>query len=194
MLKKNVEKEGQKGRNRGKKAGKESKGNKVSKEFKEFKEEFSEKAEKGEKEVVDERKERMAEAMENVRGEMEERRKREQKKLKNLMDTIRRTLQNAGKYKSEMSRQVELTASTIMIYRLVRDAILENEEWPVVEELSREGAMRKKENPIFSTYGKFADMLRRDLRALDMNKELTKGKDDAVGGEDDELGKLLSGL
>lgn len=186
MLKKNVEKEGQKGRNKGKKAGKESKGNKVSKEFKEFKEEFSEKAEKGDNESRVFREEGSK--------RMEERKKMEQKKLKNLMDTIRRTLQHAGKYKSEMSRQVELTASTIMIYRLVRDAILENEEWPVVEELSREGAMRKKENPIFSTYGKFADMLRRDLRALDMNKELTKGKDDAVGGEDDELGKLLSGL
>lgn len=120
-----------------------------------------------------------------------------EKKLNNLKTYIRKTLKENGLYKKEMTHQVELTASTLLIFRKIRDDILLAEENPIIEETSREGDKRKKENPIYNLYGKFADLLRRDIRALKMNQELTRGKDDKeekIEESNDPLKVLMQNL
>lgn len=115
--------------------------------------------------------------------------------LEDLKRYIKKVLNEAGMYRPEMTYQVELTASTMQIFKKIRDEILVNEAPPIIEEKSREGDMRKKENPIYTLYGKFADLLRRDLRSLNMNKELTKGKDEEKPiNEDSPLVKLMRDL
>lgn len=107
-------------------------------------------------------------------------------RLENLKSYIRKVLKKAGKYRGEMTQQVELTATTLLIFRKIRGEILENDAPPIIEEKSREGDCRKKENPIYTMYRDFANLLRRDLRALRMNQELARrDKDD----EETEEGK-----
>lgn len=116
-----------------------------------------------------------------------------EKKLDGLIRALRATLVKEGLYKPEMARQVELTASTLMVFRKVRDVVLNIGESVSIEEKSREGDARIKNNPIFFLYKEMADLLQRNLRALNMNKELTKGKDDKINeAEDDPLAKLMA--
>ena len=101
-----------------------------------------------------------------------------EKTLDGLVRTLRQTLTKADLYRPEMARQVELTASTLLVFRKVREVVLRVEETATVKETSREGDSRVKNNPVFFLYKEMADLLQRNLRALNMNKELTKGKDD----------------
>lgn len=115
--------------------------------------------------------------------------------LEDLKRYIKKVLNEAGMYRPEMTYQVELTASTMQIFKKIRNEILVNEAQPIIEEKSREGDKRKKENPIYTMYRNFADLLRRDLRSLNMNKELTKGKDEEKPiNEDSPLVKLMRDL
>ena len=115
-----------------------------------------------------------------------------EKMLDNLIRTLRQTLKDEGLYKPEMARQVELTASTLMVFRKVRDVVLRADEKATVKETSREGDARIKNNPVFFLYKEMADLLQRNLRALNMNKELTKGREDKTNGnEDDPLAMLM---
>ena len=115
-----------------------------------------------------------------------------EKQLDGLIRTLRQTLTKAELYKPEMARQVELTASTLMVFRKVRDLIICENETVMIKETSREGDSRIKTNPVFFLYKEMADLLQRNLRALNMNKELTKGKDDKVNeNEDDPLAILM---
>ena len=70
----------------------------------------------------------------------------------------------------------------------VRDAVIQECERVTIKETSREGDGRIKNNPMFFLYKEMADLLQRNLRALNMNKELTKGRDDKVN--DDEADPL----
>lgn len=107
------------------------------------------------------------------------------KRLESLKTEIRRILTNAGKYKKELTKQVELTATTLLIFRKISDEILEHDAPPIIEEKSREGDCRKKENPIYTMYREFARELRHDFRALKMNQELARrDKDDEETGDD----------
>ena len=115
-----------------------------------------------------------------------------EKTLDGLVRTLRQTLTKADIYRPEMARQVELTASTLMVFRKVRDAVLHELEAVTVKETSREGDSRIKNNPVFFMYKEMADLLQRNLRALNMNKELTKGKDDKQTENDvDPLALLM---
>ena len=115
-----------------------------------------------------------------------------EKKLDGLVRTLRQTLTKADIYRPEMARQVELTASTLMVFRKVREAVLHELEAVTVKETSREGDSRIKNNPVFFLYKEMADLLQRNLRALNMNKELTKGKDDKQTENDvDPLALLM---
>lgn len=107
-----------------------------------------------------------------------------EKKLENLKTYIRRVLQQTDNYRKEMTHQVEVTASTLLIFRKIRDEIFLNDEKPTVIEKSRENEDRIKENPLYNLYAKYDDLLRRDLRALKMNQELNRGRDEK--GKDDE--------
>ena len=115
-----------------------------------------------------------------------------EKTLDGLVRTLRQTLTKADIYRPEMARQVELTASTLMVFRKVRDQVLHELETVTVRETSREGDLRVKNNPVFFLYKEMADLLQRNLRALNMNKELTKGKDDQKTDNDvDPLALLM---
>ena len=113
-----------------------------------------------------------------------------EKTLDGLIRTLRQTLTKENLYRPEMARQVELTASTLMVFRKVRDAVIQECESVTIKETSREGDRRIKNNPMFFLYKEMADLLQRNLRALNMNKELTKGRDDKVN--DDEADPLAS--
>ena len=114
------------------------------------------------------------------------------KKLEMMIRYLRKILKDEGIYRKEMSQQVELTASTLLVFRKVRDVVLSDNESALIIETSREGDKRVKNNPVFFMYKEMADLLRRDLRALNMNKELTKGKEDLkTDDEDDALAVLM---
>ena len=114
-----------------------------------------------------------------------------EKTLDGLIRTLRQTLTKENLYRPEMARQVELTASTLMVFRKVRDAVIQECESVTIKETSREGDGRIKNNPMFFLYKEMADLLQRNLRALNMNKELTKGRDDKVNDEEDDPLALL---
>lgn len=111
-----------------------------------------------------------------------------EKTLDGLIRTMRQTLTKEGLYRPEMARQVELTASTLMVFRVVRDVAIRLNQDVTIKETSREGDARIKNNPVIYQYIQVADLLQRNLRALNMNKELTRGKDDKVN--DDEADPL----
>lgn len=115
-----------------------------------------------------------------------------EKTLDGLIRTLRQTLMKQGLYTPEMARQVELTASTLLLFRKVRDVAMSEAESVTIQETSREEHSRIKNNPIFFLYKEYADLLQRNLRALNMNKELTKGKDDKQSESDvDPLALLM---
>jgi hypothetical protein len=114
--------------------------------------------------------------------------------LEDLRTRLRRIMNEAGAYRADMTYQVELTASTILCFRNIREEILVKNAKPIIKEKSREGDMREKENPIYTLYGKFADLLRRDLRALNMNKELTKAKEELKGDGFSPLDEIMRDL
>lgn len=113
------------------------------------------------------------------------------KKLEMMIRYLRKVLKDEGLYRKEMSQQVELTASTLLVFRKIRDEALNEIEKATIKETSREGDTRIKNNPIFFLYKEMADLLRRDLRALNMNKELTKGKTDKINDEEEDALALL---
>ena len=115
-----------------------------------------------------------------------------EKTLDGLIRTMRQTLTKEGLYRPEMARQVELTASTLMVFRVVRDVAIRLNQDVTIKETSREGDARIKNNPVIYRYIQVADLLQRNLRALNMNKELTRGKDEKVNeSEDDPLALLM---
>ena len=113
------------------------------------------------------------------------------KRLEMMIRYLRKVLKTEGLYRPEMSQQVELTASTLLVFRKIRDAALDELEKATIKETSREGDTRIKNNPIFFLYKEMADLLRRDLRALNMNMELTKGKTDKINDEEEDALTLL---
>lgn len=114
-----------------------------------------------------------------------------EKTLDGLIRTLRQMLTKENLYRPEMARQVELTASTLMVFRKVRDAVIQECESVTIKETSREGDRRIKNNPMFFLYKDMADLLQRNLRALNMNKELTKGRDDKVNDDEADTLALL---
>lgn len=119
--------------------------------------------------------------------------KRKSDKVENLKVTIRRILQENGKYSNEMSYQIELLASDLLVFRRIREKALDENTKLIVLEKSREGFDRGKENPIFILMARYADRVRKDLRALMMNQEIQQG-DENKAKDDDALTKLMEQL
>ena len=114
-------------------------------------------------------------------------------KVENLKVTIRRILQENGKYSNEMSYQIELLASDLLVFRRIREEALAADTKLIVVEKSREGFDREKENPIFILMARYADRVRKDLRALMMNQEIQQGEENKTK-DDDALTKLMEQL
>lgn len=117
--------------------------------------------------------------------------KKKDRELESVRTYIRRILKSKGMYSEEMSYQVELLASDLLVFRKIRKLVLSEEEKPVITEESREGKDRKRENPLYGLMAKFADRVRRDLRSLKMNKELSAGEQNQEIPEDDALSRLM---
>nr|DAM83363.1 MAG TPA: hypothetical protein [Caudoviricetes sp.] len=114
-------------------------------------------------------------------------------KVENLKVTIRRILQENDKYSNEMSYQIELLASDLLVFRRIREEALAADTKLIVVEKSREGFDREKENPIFILMARYADRVRKDLRALMMNQEIQQGEENKTK-DDDALTKLMEQL
>lgn len=110
-----------------------------------------------------------------------------EKRLKNLARYVRGVLRRAGKWSPEMSYQVELLATDLLVYRKLRDDVLNN--GVTTFETSREGHSREKLRPSVQMLRQQADTVRADLNVLLMNRALER---DGGQGGDDLLAKLLS--
>lgn len=95
-------------------------------------------------------------------------------KIEGIKQVIRRQLVKADAYAPELAYQIELTASDILLYRKLRNKALDEETEVTVIEYSRENKPRERINPIFDAMKKQADVVRKDLRALYMNRELRR--------------------
>lgn len=115
------------------------------------------------------------------------------RKIENIKTHVRRVLKEHEMYSSEMSYQIELLASDLLVFRKIRDEVLKEDQTPTVTEKSREGEDRIRENPIYNLMAKFADRLRKDLRSLMMNKELAPTESKGDEGND-ALTQLMDSL
>lgn len=114
-------------------------------------------------------------------------------KIENIKTVIRRHLQKADVYAPELSYQIELAASDILLYRKLREKALSEDTPITVKEYSRENNPREKINPVFAAMKEQADVVRRDLRSLYMNRELKrneKSKEDEADPLEEMMKKL----
>lgn len=100
------------------------------------------------------------------------------RELESIKRYVRDTLRKAGKWSPEMSYQVELLASDLLLYRQLRADIMAH--GVMVVEMSREGNPRARLRPSVQMLRQQSDAVRSDLRVLLMNRELDPG--DAGGG------------
>lgn len=126
-------------------------------------------------------------------GTEDENEKQITRKIENIKTHVRRVLKEHEMYSSEMSYQIELLASDLLVFRKIRDEVLKEDQTPTVTEKSREGEDRIRENPIYNLMAKFADRLRKDLRSLMMNKELAPTESKGDEGND-ALTQLMDSL
>ncbi len=114
----------------------------------------------------------------------------EEKQLERIKRYVRGVLKRAGKYSPEMSYQVELLATDLMVYRELRRDVLEH--GVVAVETSREGHRREKVRPSVQMLRQQADAVRADLKSLLMNRELKRDDPGAeLGGG--LLARLMEG-
>lgn len=114
--------------------------------------------------------------------------------LDNLKTRIRRLLKNGGTYSKELTYQVETLAIDLLTYRKMYEEAFAPGTTVMIKEKSREGNERYRVNPIFELLGKQSDVVRRDLKALGMNKEL-RWVNDALensANDDDPLARLMA--
>lgn len=112
------------------------------------------------------------------------------KLVANLKTTIRRLMVEEGTYKKGKTYQVEAAASTILLWRKIRDAAMRT-EGPTIVETSRESDSRTKLNPVFQLYVHFTNLLRRDLRALALNFDAKALPADDEDEGNDVLSQLM---
>ncbi len=146
------------------------------------------------------KEEKRKEEMENLQKLIRaEQLKDGQKKVANLVTRIRRLLQEQNKYRKELTYQIEMAASVVLVWRKIRNEVLCEDFKMVLTEKSREGDFRMKTNPLLQIFAQVSDLNRRNLKALGMNKELhlddpgDQDKDDpmqslmrSMRGDDDE--------
>lgn len=113
--------------------------------------------------------------------------------VENVKKYIREVLKKRGLWDPELCYQVETTARDILLYRRLSDECLKSETEILIKEVSREGDLRYKMNPIFDAVKKYADVVRNDLKALCMNRSSKKLEKDEANDAMDELMKTLNG-
>lgn len=113
------------------------------------------------------------------------------KKIEGLKRRVRELLKGGGAYTREMTYQVEMLAADLLVYRKMLDEALGSDV--MIREVSREGNERVRVNPLYELLAKQSDVVRRDLKALGMNKELRWVNDALMNGAegDDPLARLM---
>ena len=115
--------------------------------------------------------------------------KESEKKLRGLRARIRKMLREAGKWAPEMGYQVEQLATDLLVYRRLRDDIMEN--GVTMTERSREGYPRERPRPSMQLFKQYGDAVRADLKVLLMNRALDR--EDGGSQGDELLAKLMEG-
>lgn len=103
------------------------------------------------------------------------------KELEGVKRYIRGKLKKQGLYRPELGYQIELTARNLLLYRRLSDECM-SLGGATVTEYSREGSPRVRVNPLFDAVKKQAEIVRRDLTVLWMNRGLKKGREEGGDG------------
>ncbi len=116
------------------------------------------------------------------------------KKLRHISRYMRDQLRKCGLYRPELGYQIDLTARNVLLYRQLSDACMSLPDVTVTER-SREGDPRVRIHPLFEAVKKQAEIVRRDLTVLYMNRGLKKDRSDEeqAGGGLDALMEALTG-
>lgn len=110
-----------------------------------------------------------------------------EKQVKNISSYIKRILRNsAGGYDGTQGYQVELVATDIVTYRMIRAAFYASGE-VLITETSREGDSRTKPNPLLHQLREQSKIVSSGLDLLTMNIKSKKGKVEARSKLDDLL-------
>ena len=100
------------------------------------------------------------------------------RKIKNKKDYIVKLLKVQGKYTTELTYQVEITARLLVRADMLNDEILSEGHKAVNIEYSREGNERATINPKERLYLEVLEKVQKALRALGMNTESKERKTD----------------
>ena len=103
------------------------------------------------------------------------------RRIKNKKDYIVKLLKKEGKYTSELSMQVTITAQLLVRTELLAEELFGDEHNAINVELSREGNERKSISPTEKLYLDFAQQSQKALRALGMNTDSRERKSNNDG-------------
>lgn len=119
--------------------------------------------------------------MKDMDENMDESKDRNKKELEGVKRYIRGKLKEQGLYRPELGYQIELTARNLLLYRRLSDECM-SLDGATVTEYSREGSPRVRVNPLFDAVKKQAEIVRRDLTVLWMNRGLKKNLEEGGDG------------
>lgn len=114
--------------------------------------------------------------------------------INNKKKYITQLLKDRGKYSSELSMQIKITAQLLIRADELANIIFSSEHRPINTSISREGDERESISPLERLYIEYAKQAQKALRALGMNtdsKELLSGEDPESGLGN--LYKVMSG-
>ena len=109
------------------------------------------------------------------------------KRIKSKKNYIVKLLKEQGKYTSELSMQVTITAQLLVKTEMLAAEVLSGQHEAVDVEISREGNQRKTISPKEKLYLDFVQQAQRALRALGMNTDSKERKSD-----NDSFGDFLN--
>ena len=103
------------------------------------------------------------------------------KELEGVKRYIRGKLKKQGLYRPELGYQIELTARNLLLYRRLSDECM-SLGGARVTEYGGEGSPRVRVSPLFDAVKKQAEIVRRDLTVLWMNRGLKKNLEEGDDG------------
>ena len=104
-----------------------------------------------------------------------------QKRIRAKKDYITKLLQKEGKYTSELTYQVTITAELIVRREVLQEEMCSPDYQQVLVEYSREGNRREQVNPKEKLFLDLTGQVQRALRALGMNTDAKERSNDKDG-------------
>lgn len=114
------------------------------------------------------------------------------KKVKELRRWIRTLLERNELYSPELTYQVEVAASILVVFRDVARKTYGTKV--TITEKSREGHPREIKNPAYDTFCMMAKVAQNSLKSLMMNREIRPEKKNDGEEENDILTNLMNSL